>query len=144
MWRSTRMCQRVLLALLVSLLASCAGQDQAPVSLTDLPSPPGAIVYEGEAESLIDTLLLAGSAAYGDEQMEADSQLYAIPAPEARAESLAFFNAALPPLGWTPRPNMAIGGSLGQAWQRGEQRLTIAVVEVETNPIVVVVLSSPR
>ncbi len=138
--------QGAFLALLVTLLPSCVGQGlgPAPVALTDLPAPPEATLYEGKAESLIDTLLLAGNAAYSDGKLQAETQLYALPTPETRSESLAFFKAVLPPLGWTPRTDVALGGSLGQAWQRGSQRLTIAAVEVESSTIIVVVLSTPR
>ena len=62
----------------------------------------------------------------------------------AGAAGLTFFTSALPPQGWTPRTEVALAGSLGQAWQRGDQRLTVALVEVGTSTIAVVLLSTPR
>ena len=132
------------LALLVVLLAGCAGPSRTPVGLTEIPSPPGATVYNGDAENLIDGLLLAAHAAYGDETLQVDDQLYLFPTSEAGAAGLTFFTSALPPQGWTPRTEAALAGSRGQAWQRGDQRLTVALVEVGTSTIVVVLLSTPR
>lgn len=132
------------IALLVVLLTACAAPRPAPVGLAEIPRPPGAIVYDGSAETVIDPLLLAGSAAYGDGTLAVDTQLYGLPTSEAGTEGLAFLSSALPPKGWTPRPDVALAGSLGQAWQRGDQRLTVVLVQVGTSTIAVVLLSTPR
>jgi hypothetical protein len=140
--RNRFLARLLLVAALCCALAACTPALVPLDDLLSIPAPPGATLYEGSAEPLIDTLLAAGHDALGAEYRLTDSRIFLAGPASSRAQLSAFYQAELPPRGWAARADTSLTGSLGSAWQRGTQRLTVVFLTADSAELVVVLLST--
>jgi hypothetical protein len=129
----------VVLVLLASLVV--AGCSSGGADSYRWPEVHGYEIYEGaSAEAAVDALLTSAHLAFGDEYAIETTVIYAIDDEVERDRILADHGALLQD--WTAIRSGR--SSVGQTWERGDQRFTVAVVTIDDQPLAVTLATRRR
>ncbi len=124
----------------VLLLAGCAPSSPPgnPLSIEEIPAPPGSQVYKGGAESTVDMMYTTTRRAFAvsNQNCQANTQYYFLPQQgDGLDEYLSFYSTALAGTNWSRDKSVDLPGV--QRWLRastkGDQALTLGVIPFARN-----------
>ncbi len=126
---------------IILLLSGCATSTSTPgnpLSIEDIPVPPGSQVYKGGAESTVDMMYLTTRRAFAvsNQNCQANTRYYFLP-PQGNGldEYLSFYPTALAGANWSRDKSVDLPGV--QRWLRastkGDQALTLGVIPFARN-----------